>query len=47
MTLLMMTPAQRKALNHPCLLACETMHPRFTHRSADRCIRITVNTGYE
>ncbi len=42
-----LTQQQRVALRHPCLLAEETAHPRFT---ADRflgSVIVTVNSGYE
>lgn len=43
-----MTPAQRIALNHPCYLASETMHPRFRSRlTATMSLVLTINTGYE
>jgi hypothetical protein len=39
---------QRVALAHHCRLACETVHPRFTHRGPRGWIvRLTVNSGYE
>ena len=42
-----MTPLQRRALAHPCRLAIETAHPRFTHKTSDQTTRVTVNTGWE
>ena len=39
------------AIGHPCLLAAETLHPRFMHDVwvAKRRVRVTltVNFGYE
>jgi hypothetical protein len=39
---------QQIALDHPCLLAEETAHPRFGHvvRSLGTVV-LTINTGYE
>ena len=42
-----MTPEQRTALTIPCLLAEETMHPRFARQTALGSVVLTVNTGYE
>lgn len=44
-----MTTRQRTALDHPCYLAGETMHPRFEPRWVGRgiSVKITVNAGYE
>lgn len=42
-----MTEQQIIALMHPCLLACETTHPRFVRRKPFGTIVITVNSGYE
>ena len=42
-----MTPAQAIALAHPCLLAGETVHPRFRSVSGAWSIVLTVNAGYE
>jgi hypothetical protein len=46
-----MTPAQQIALGHPCYLAGETAHPRFSQRSAGgvgpMSLVLTVNAGYE
>lgn len=35
------------ALKHPCLLAEETMHPRFRTLGVFGSLIVTVNTGYE
>jgi hypothetical protein len=45
-----MTPLQRTALDHPCYLAGETMHPRFDARlviGTPISVKVTVNAGYE
>lgn len=42
-----MTGAQHKALMHPCLLACETIHPRFKTIFRTHSVIVTVNAGYE
>jgi hypothetical protein len=42
-----MTPAQRIALEHVCLLACETIHPRFTDHGPLSTVRVIVAAGYE
>jgi hypothetical protein len=42
------TPAQSIALNNPCFLGGETMHPRFRSRiNASYSLVLTVNAGYE
>ena len=38
---------QQVALQHPCRLAFETMHPRFAWREGGHGIILTVNSGYE
>jgi hypothetical protein len=35
------------ALEHPCLLAEETAHPRFGHATRSGSVVLTINTGYE
>lgn len=42
-----MTPAQRIAIEHACLLSIETAHPRFGSRTGAWSQVLTVNTGYE
>lgn len=42
-----LTAGQLVALAHPCLLAGETMHPRFRHLRREVAIILTVNAGYE
>ena len=42
-----MTPAQRTAITHPCLLSIETVHPRFAAKSGRWSRVLTVNTGHE
>lgn len=42
-----MTPAQRIAILHPCLLGGETIHHRFRSGSGRTSLVLTVNTGYE
>lgn len=42
-----LTPAQRKALRHPCHFAIETAHPRFAHLRPYGSLIVSVNTGYE
>jgi hypothetical protein len=38
---------QQIALDHPCLLAEETAHPRFGHVTRTGSVVLTINTGYE
>lgn len=42
-----MTPAQQTALEHPCRLGIETLHPRYMTLRGDHSVTVTVNTGYE
>ena len=42
-----MTEAQRTAIEHPCLLAEETMHPRFGYVHPLGTVVLTINSGYE
>lgn len=35
------------AMKHPCLLACETMHPRYRVARKNIVVIITVNTGWQ
>lgn len=43
-----MTPAQRIALNHPCYLASETVHPRYVSMlTGTTSLVLTINSGYE
>lgn len=42
-----MTPEQKIARRFPCLLAVETLHPRFRTRHGAWSLVLTVNTGYE
>lgn len=42
-----MTNTQRTALNHPCLLAEETAHPRFGSVLPLGTLVLTVNSGFE
>ena len=42
-----MKPQQRIALEHPCLLAEETMHARYFQKRPLGTVIVTVNTGYE
>ena len=45
-----MTRQQAVAIAHPCYLAGETMHERFTPRLVGRLgvsVKLTVNAGYE
>jgi hypothetical protein len=42
-----MTREQRIAIEHPCLLAEETAHPRFAHRVPFGSVVLTVNSGFE
>jgi hypothetical protein len=42
-----MNARQRLALTHPCLLACETAHPRYGRSHGSWTSVLTVNTGYE
>lgn len=43
----MMTPQQQTALEHPCLLAEETMHARYFQQQPLGTVILTVNSGYE
>lgn len=38
---------QQLALQHPCCLGVETMHPRFASVGSTHSIVLTVNNGYE
>jgi hypothetical protein len=40
-------PTQLRAIEHPCLLAEETAHPRFSITTALGTIVLTINRGYE
>ena len=43
-----MTVPQSVALQHPCFLAAENIHPRFTFMLPSRLsLVLTVNAGYE
>lgn len=42
-----MSRASRTALATPCLLAEETMHPRYGRGTKAGSIVLTVNAGYE
>lgn len=42
-----MNGAQRLAYAAPCLLALETMNPRYGQRSGAWSTVLTINTGYE
>lgn len=42
-----MTPAQYLAIRSPCLLAVETMLPKYASRRGSWSMVLTVNTGYE
>jgi hypothetical protein len=42
-----LTQPQRIALRHPCLLAEETAHPRYSSVGPLGSLVLTVNTGYE
>lgn len=42
-----MTGAQQTAIERPCRLAVEAMHPRFRNFSGITTVVLTVNTGYE
>jgi hypothetical protein len=42
-----MTPEQIRALGNFCLLAAETVHPRFGWVSGSGTHVLTVNAGYE
>jgi len=41
------TDQQRTAIQWPCRLAIETLHPRYRRRGAMTSAIVTVNTGYE
>lgn len=45
----MMTPHQRLAIEHHCLLSIETMRPKFAWAvpAAGVTVVLTVNSGYE
>jgi len=38
---------RRRALEHHCRLATETMHPRFAFAYGGGLVLLTVNSGYE
>lgn len=42
-----MTPAQTRALEAPCFLAGETIHPQYAWREGHVSVVLTVNAGYE
>jgi len=42
-----MTEQQQTAIERPCRLAIETLHPRFRRREGVCAVILTVNTGYE
>lgn len=43
-----MTDQQKTAIENPCLLAAETLHPRFHYVRIDGVsVILTVNSGYE
>ena len=42
-----MNTMQRRALDAPCYLGCECLHPRFGHSKGRYHIVLTVNAGYE
>lgn len=35
------------AMAHPCALAAETLHPRFSRRAGLVSVVLTLNFGYE
>jgi hypothetical protein len=41
------TYEQMTAIERPCRLAVETMHPRFRHSTGVTIVILTVNSGYE
>ena len=47
-----MTEFQKLAIEHPCLVAVETVHPRFRHSGEIKgaevlSLILTMNAGYE
>lgn len=45
-----MTRQQNQAILNPCLLASETIHPRFCtvhHHPIRHSVILTINSGYE
>jgi hypothetical protein len=40
-------PAQRIAIENPCLLGEETAHPRFGYLVPSGSVVLSVNAGYE
>jgi hypothetical protein len=42
-----MTRQQQIAIERPCRLAVETMHPRYRDRAGLTTVVLTVNSGYE
>ncbi|HEY2848379.1 MAG TPA: hypothetical protein VGI97_00750 [Gemmatimonadaceae bacterium] len=42
-----MNPAQRIAIENPCLLGEETAHPRFGYLVPSGSVVLSVNAGYE
>ena len=43
----MRTAMQETALAHPCFLAEETAHPRYSLMTRHGSIVLTINSGYE
>ena len=41
------TAMQQCALDHPCFLAEETAHPRFSLLTTRGSIVLSINSGYE
>lgn len=41
------TAMQQCALDHPCLLAEETAHPRFSLLTRQGSLVLSINSGYE
>lgn len=42
-----MTPAQAAALERPCYLALEVLHPALGYRRAGYTLRLCIAAGYE
>lgn len=42
-----MNERQQTALQHPCRLEVETLHPRFRHQRETHNLILTLNAGYE
>lgn len=44
---MLLTNQQMVAIQWPCLIACECLHPRYKRKTAKWSVVLTVNSGYE